>query len=280
MFHNARRDLWVVSRHRDVSACLSDHTRLVNAHGSDMDGTHDSYGKGNLISQDQPRHTALRGALRRSFGAREILAMEPGIRAQARVLLHEAREHGGGDFTRDVALPLVFGASMRLLGLPESEAKYYEDHLWRAMERTVGRFGIPEDAAAANLQSEEHLAELIARHAEEIDGGADPDTPDVIGQVLLHVGRGQVEQDELVGLAHLVLSASTDAPAALLSNCIAVLDKFPALQGHLAEHPSKIRNFVEETLRFDSPPRTSPARPPRRSPSRGSPSRATPASCS
>jgi cytochrome P450/ferredoxin-NADP reductase len=253
VYYNERRNLWVVSRYADVKACLRNHEQMVNALGNDIDGTHDSYGVGMLVCQDPPRHTVLRDAIRRSFGAREILAMEDPIREVSRRHLAGLRAEGSGDFTEDVALPVAFEAALRLVGAPESDAPYFIDHLWRAMVRTVGKLGLPDDAAAANRESEEHLAEIIEQRRRAITAGADPSTPDAISQILLSVGKGRIDDAEVVGLAHLVLSAATDAPAALLSNCIAVLDKFPALQRVLAEHPEKIANFVEEVLRYESP---------------------------
>jgi cytochrome P450/ferredoxin-NADP reductase len=253
VFYNAERDLYVVSRHADVKACLRNHEQMINALGNDIDGTHDSYGVGMLVCQDPPRHTALRDAIRHSFGAREILAMEDGIREVARALLAEMRRKGSGDFTSDVALPLAFDAALKLVGVPVSEADYFINHLWRAMARTVGQFGVPDDAAAANGESEEHLAGIVERRRAELEAGGDTSSADAITQILLSVEKGKVHTAEIVGLAHLVLSAATDAPAALLSNCIAVLDRHPALQRHLTEHPDKIANFVEEVLRFESP---------------------------
>ena len=253
VYYNERRDLYVISRYEDVSACLRNHEQLVNALGNDIDGTHDSYGAGMLVCYDPPRHTVLRDAIRRSFGAREILAMEAGIREESRRLSGLVREKGRGDFIQDVALPLVFNVALRLAGAPLSDTEYFIDHLWRAMVRTVGRFGIPEDAAAANRESEEHLARIVERRRAEIAAGEEASAPDAISQILHGVDKGKVATAEVVGLAHLVLSAATDAPAALLSNCIAVLDKYPVLQRHLAEHPEKVRNFVEEVLRYDSP---------------------------
>jgi ferredoxin-NADP reductase/cytochrome P450 len=179
--------------------------------------------------------------------------MEAGIREESARLIGAMREKGRGDFTEDVALPLVFNVALRLTGAPTSDAQFFIEHLWRAMERTVGKFGIPEDAAAANEESEEHLAEIVNRRRSELDAGGDPSTPDAITQILLSVEKGKTYPTEVLGLAHLVLSAATDAPAALLSNCIAVLDKFPALQRHLSEHPETIKNFVEEVLRYESP---------------------------
>lgn len=253
VYYNPRRDLYVVSRYADVRACLKNHEQLVNALGNDMDGTHDSYGPGNLIALDQPDHTVLRNVVRPSFAAREILAMEDHIRQASRDLLAQMRQQGGGDFVVDFALPLVFSVSMRLLGAPAAESKFWQDHLLRSMVRTVGEFGIPEDAAASNQEAEEHLTGVVRRRRDAIAAGADPDTPDVISQILLAGSKGLLDEVEQVGLAHLVLSASTDAPAALLTNCIAVLDKFPDLQTYLHLNPSMVKGFVEETLRYDGP---------------------------
>ena len=65
---------------------------MVNALGNDMDGTHASYGAGNLVAQDQPHHTVLRNVVRPSFAARELLAhggAHP--RARSRAARHAAR---------------------------------------------------------------------------------------------------------------------------------------------------------------------------------------------
>jgi cytochrome P450/ferredoxin-NADP reductase len=253
VYYNERRDLYVVSRYEDVKACLKNHEQMSNALGNDMDGTHESYGPGNLIALDQPYHTVLRGLVRPSFAAREIMAMEKQIRELSRELLSGMREKGGGDFAQDFALPLVFGVSMRLMGAPASDSKFWQDHLLRSMARTVGQFGIPEDASSSNREAEEHLAGVMRRRREDIAAGAEADTPEVISQILLAGAKGVLDEAEEVGLAHLILSASTDAPAALLTNCVAVLDKFPALQGYLHQNPAMIKNFVEETLRYDGP---------------------------
>jgi cytochrome P450/ferredoxin-NADP reductase len=252
-YYNERRDLWVVSRYDDVKACLSNHDQMVNKYGNDIDGTHDAYGVGMLVCQDPPHHTVLRNAIRRSFGAREILAMEDRIRDVARTLIRDFKSRGSGDFTGEIALPLVFDVALRLAGAPTVDAPFFIEHLWRAMARTVGKLGVPADATEANRESEEHLAEIVQARREAIAAGAEPNTPDAISQILLAVEKGRVDPVEVVGLAHLVLSAATDAPAALLSNCMAILDMYPSLQRHLADHPEKITNFVEEVLRFDGP---------------------------
>jgi cytochrome P450/ferredoxin-NADP reductase len=253
VYYNERRDLYVVSRYADVRACLRNHEQLVNALGNDMDGTHASYGAGNLVAQDPPRHTALRAAVRKAFGAREILAQEDGLRALVRELLGGMRERGGGDITTELALPLAISAASKLVGAPAADREFFQEHLWRSMARTVGHFGLPADAESSNREAEEHLAAVVERRVAEIEAGADSSSPDAITQIIRNVRVGKVEPGEMIGLAHLVLSAAIDAPAALLSNCVAVLDKYPAVQGYLRENPSLVRNFVEEMLRYDGP---------------------------
>jgi cytochrome P450/ferredoxin-NADP reductase len=253
VYYNPRRDLWVVSRYADVSACLKNHEQMVNALGNDMDGTHDSYGTGNLVAQDPPRHSVLRAVVRPAFSAKEILGMEDHLRGVAKKLLDGLSERGGGDLATEFAIPLVFAASLRLMGIARDESTFWEEHLMRSMVRTVGQFGVPEDASTSNHEAETHLDELMQQRLAEIAAGADPDTPDAISQILLADAAGRLLEGERIGLAHLIFSASTDAPAALLTNCIAVLDKFPQLQGLLRRRPELVKAFVEETLRYDGP---------------------------
>jgi len=253
VYYNARRDLYIVSRYADVRAAMNDHERLSNAKGNDVDGTHDSYGEGMLVTVDPPRHTALRAAIRRTFSARAIMAQEEGVRAFAKELVAGLREEGGGDFATQAAIPMGIGMGMMLLGAPEEDRPVLVAHLERAMERVVGEYGVPEDAAAANRETEEILAERFAERRAQIDAGASTKSSDAYTQVLLGVHAGKVFPSEQDGLAHLVLSAASDAPSALLTNCVAVLDKFPALQDFLRRHPTMIPQFIEETLRYDTP---------------------------
>jgi cytochrome P450/ferredoxin-NADP reductase len=252
VYYNPRRDLWVLSRYAEVKQCLADHEHFVNALGNDMDGTHDSYGPGNLIALDEPHHGVIREVVQPSFSGREILALETHVRSLARELLADLRGRGGGDFALEVALPMVFDAGLRFVGAPVEESKFWQEHLLRSMARTVGQFGLPDDAAVSNREAEHHIHEVMAARRAELAAGAKPGL-DVISQVVLAGEREVLDEAEQAGLAHLVLSAATDAPAALVTNCIALLDKFPALQEYLRDNPTKVKAFVEETLRFDTP---------------------------
>jgi hypothetical protein len=253
VYYNRRRDLWVLSRYADVQQALQNSEQLSSAFGNDMDGTHASYGLGNLIAIDPPRHTELRAAVRRVFIGREVLAKEDGLRELCAELVGEMHAKGGGDFAVDVALPLAIATATRVAGLPIEDVHMLQDHLLRSMVRVVGEFGVPDDAAVSNQEAEHHIGEIFQERIEAIEGGADAGGSDVISQVIAGTSSNKVFEDEKVGLAHLILSAAIDAPAALMTNLVALLDKFPAFQSYLSENPSRIPDFVEESLRFDTP---------------------------
>ena len=255
VYFSPRLGVYVLSRYEDVKSAFKNHEQMVNRLGNDIDGTHDSYGKGNLVAQDQPRHTALRQALRRVFALKEILEKEDGIRLLARQLIVDMKDKEESDFATDFALPLAFAVTTKLVGLPDgkSDISWLIDHLSRSMARTVGELGVPADAAISNHETEDFFQTAVTKRMEELAMSADSNISDVITQVLNAMEKGKVESDEIVGLTHLVYSASTDAPSALLTNAVVVLDKYPQLQVFLRENPQMIGNFIEEVLRYDTP---------------------------
>jgi cytochrome P450 len=253
VYFSPRLGVWVLSRYEDVQAAFKNHEQMISSKGNDIDGTHDSYGKGNLVAQDPPRHTALRQAVRRVFALREILAKEDGLREVARELISDMKSKGQADFASDFALPVAFSASTTLVGLPKKDIPFLLEHLVRSMERSVGELGVPEDAAVSNEEAEVYIQEVVDARLASIAEGNDINRSDVITQVVAASEKGKVDSDEIVGLTHLIYSASIDAPSALLTNIMYVFDKFPNMVKFLRETPSMIPQFVEEVLRYETP---------------------------
>jgi cytochrome P450 len=253
VYYNAERDVYFVSRYSDVRASLADTRRFSSARGNDIDGTHDSFGQGFLVTLDAPRHIALRAAIRRTFSVREILAKEDGMREYIRALLEPFWAGGGGDFTAEVGFPAGVGMAVMLLGRPMSDVPGFIDHIERELVRVVGAPGVPDDAVDAVVETEEMIAERFASRQAEIEAGVNPTASDAMTQITLAVHAGKVKAEEQVGLAHLVLAAASDAPAAFLSQVVMILDRFPDLQPFLRDNPSLIPAFIEECLRYDTP---------------------------
>lgn len=253
VYYNAEHGIYFVSRYADVRTAVADTKRFSSAHGNDIDGTHDSFGEGFLVTMDAPRHTALRAAIRRTFSVREILAKEDGMREYIRALLEPFWEAGGGDFTAEVGFPTGVGMAVMLLGRPMSDVPGFISHIERELVRVVGAPGVPDDAGHAAVETEEMIAERFESRRAEIEAGVNPTASDALTQITLAVHAGKVKPEEQVGLAHLVLAAASDAPAAFLSQVIMILDRFPDLQPFLRDNPSMIPAFIEECLRYDAP---------------------------
>jgi len=253
VYFSPRLGVWVLSRYEDVQAAFKNHEQMISSKGNDIDGTHDSYGKGNLVAQDPPRHTALRQAVRRVFALRELLAKEEGLREVAQELIRDMKAKEQPDFASDFALPFAFSASTTLVGLPKKDIPFLLEHLVRSMERSVGELGVPEDAAVSNEEAEVYIQEVVDARLASIADGDDINRSDVITQVVAASEKGKVDADEIVGLTHLIYSASIDAPSALLTNIMYVFDKYPNMVKFLRETPSMIPQFVEEVLRYETP---------------------------
>ena len=257
VYYNARRDLWVVSRYEDVSACLRNHEQMVNALGNDMDGTHASYGAG------QPRRPGPAAPHRAAQRGASVVrgAGDPGdggttSGGHARELLAALRERGGGDFAADVALPLVFGVSMRLLGAPASDSRVLagapaaldgahrgsvrHPRGRRPLQRARPRSTSPRSCAAAAAEiaggrsgrhpGRDHpdpARRGRERHGERPRGGrAGP--PDAVG---VHRRARRAAHQLRRGAGQVPRAAGLPARAT----------------------PTLVKDFVEETLRYDGP---------------------------
>jgi cytochrome P450 len=253
VFFNQERNLYIVSRYSDVRVGLANASQLVNKYGNDIDGGHDSFGPGNLVAEDPPRHTALRAAIRRSFAAKEVMTREDHMRELAQSLLKPIWDKGSADFATEFAVPMAFGVAMNLAGMPMDQEAELEEHFWRSMERPVGRLGMPESAAMANRETEALLEEIFEHHAAALPENAGATDSRLLTQITVAAQKGKIDRESQYGLAHLVYGAALDAPSALLTIAITILDKFRDMQPFLAKHPEWIAQFVEETLRFDAP---------------------------
>jgi cytochrome P450 len=254
-YFSAKRDLWVISRYDDVRSALRQPQLFSSRLGDDVDGTHDSYTRGNITALDPPRHTLLRGAIQSVFLMKEIAAKETDIRERANILFDRIVSGGGGDLASEFAVPLAVGTGTRLLGCPTEDDQILNDQFDRAMIRTLGVRGLPPIASEANDETEHYLAELVKHRRRELTAAGDGMDParDAVSRVAVAVEEGRIDESEAPGLCHLLFSAAIDTVASLMTTCFALLDQWPDLREQLVATPSLIPAMIEETLRYDSP---------------------------
>ncbi|MGW4640252.1 cytochrome P450 [Sphaerisporangium sp. NPDC004334] len=192
---------------------------------------------GFFLREDPPEHTRFRKLLTGQFTVRRMKQLEPRIEKITADRLDEMERLGPpADLVQAFALPIPSLVICELLGVP------YDDH-----ERFQGYSStlLNLDATPAQVQGalddlDAYLGELVARKRVE------PDDALVSGLI----ETGQLTDEELTGVAILLLIAGHETTANMLALGTYTLLRNPDQLAALREDPSLADGTVEELLRY------------------------------
>lgn len=203
-----------------------------------------------LQRTDPPVHTRYRKLLNRVFTQRRVKELTPRIDEITHELIDGFIDTGSCEFIADFALPLPGIVICEQLGLPASEYqtfKRWADAMLAMSQRALTR----EEAVAAaeiELEAQHHLAAEFERRRTE-------PTDDLIS-ALVH-SHGDDEEpltiEELQDLMHQLVTGGFETTTAALGTAMWLLLRHPDQMALLRSDRSLLRNFIEESLRFDSP---------------------------
>lgn len=192
---------------------------------------------------DPPEHTFYRRLLNPFFARDQLAAMEDDVRAYAAEMLDPLP----ADFAREVALPFPTRVLCRLLAAPDEDWEII--NRWGTRVDEIGGQTPPGSAErlAAGEEIRPYMLELIrARRqdrGDDIVSGlihGDPDLP-------------ALDDDALLGIVMMLLSAGHNTTASAIGNLVLRLARDTALQQRLRDDPSLIPAAVEESVRIDAP---------------------------
>ncbi len=166
VYYNEERDLWVLSRYSDVQAAARDYKTFVSGHGVDVDREDFSFGPGDFLDMDPPRHDELRRILNDAFTPAALKVLEPEIAIRANQLLDPLIEKGYGDFAREYAHRLPFSMIMKLWGVPERDHQMLEDWFTRMIDRVPGE-PIQNDVWVAGEEMRVYIDEAVPRTSQQ-----------------------------------------------------------------------------------------------------------------
>jgi cytochrome P450 len=244
VYCNDSRGVWVLSRYADVQAAASDPQTFSSRRGTDI--TDFSFGPGDFLDQDPPRHDELRKILRPDFLPKQLKTHEDKVRSVVELLLDDLIARGGGDFASEFAQQIPLRMICHLLGVPDADRPLMEGWFVRIVERVPGEAGEPEDVAVASGEMEGYVEAAVAERA------ARP-RDDVFSRLARAVADGDLQPDEIFGMTRLLLIAGIHTTSSLLANALLLLRDRPADRERLASSPETIRPAIEELLRFDAP---------------------------
>ncbi|MFT5269759.1 MAG: cytochrome P450 [Acidimicrobiales bacterium] len=224
-------------------------TDIVKAH-ADYIATHGWVKARTLQRTDPPVHTRYRKLLGRVFTNRRVKDMAPRIDEITHMLVDQFIDRGNCEWVSEMALPLPGIFIAEQLGLEASQIdvfKRWADAML-AMSQRVLTLDEALQAAATEVEAQQFMAKEFEKRR------ANP-TDDLIS-ALVHA-HGEDEEpftmEELQDLMHQLITGGFETTTAALSTGMWLLLRYPDQQQAIRNDPSLISNFIEESLRFDSP---------------------------
>jgi len=203
-----------------------------------------------LPTLDPPVHTDHRSLLLRLITPKRLSSNEEFMWRLADRQLDTFLARGECEFIGEFASPFAMLVIADLLGVPEEDHKAFEEALLRGTtdHGTIG--GLSEDTIA--LSPLEYLYQQFTSYVE--DRRRSPRADVLTGLATATFPDGSVpEVLDVVRVASNLFAAGQETTVRLLSSALMLIAEDPGLQQLLRDERHRIPNFVEETLRMESP---------------------------
>jgi cytochrome P450 len=235
---------WVASRFDDVRQILLDHARFSSAAmggggGGPMGVSFP------LLTDDPPRHSALRGLLAKAFTPAAMEAMRPDIERLASDLADAIPGGREVDIVEKMTSPLPVAVIAGMMGVPNERAMDFK----RWSNAIMGIQENPFDGERIGLLME--LRAYFAKVAAERRAAPGEDLISALTKV--SDSTHTLTDDQVVGFCVLLMIAGNETTTNLLGNLINRLAGRPEDWAALRADPGLIEGVIEESLRVDSP---------------------------
>ena len=257
--HSPLLDLWVLSRHKDVTFVLKDdrfsadrrkstNPLAVQARKLQEEGP---FAQANtMLSADPPEHTRLRGLVGKAFTPRRIEEMRPRIQQIVDTLLDDVQDQDEFDLIEQLSYPLPVIVIAEMLGIPaenRAEFKRWSDDLVATL---AGPGTTPDAIERAQSSAQEMASYFQAVIAERRKEPRD----DLLSAMIAAEERGDVlSEEELLATCMLLLAAGNETTTNLIGNGMLALLRNEDQLDKLLGDPSLMDSAVEEMLRYDGP---------------------------
>lgn len=240
--------VYLVTRYEDVKAVLGDHERFSNSRppGFTLPGAPEmseeelaSARAGNLLGLDPPEHQRLRRMLTAEFTIRRMKRLEPRIVEIVDARLDAMAAAGPpSDLVADFALPIPSLVICELLGVPYEDRDDFQHRSTLQLDLSLPI----AERLALQRQSRDYMRGLVSR-ARQNPG------EDILGMLIRDHGS-ELSDDELVGIAGLLLLAGHETTSNMLGLGVLALLRHPDQLAAVRDDPDAVGPAVEELLRW------------------------------
>jgi cytochrome P450 len=253
--------VWLVTGYEEARTALADASLSKDSHRAaplherrqEEEGTHrivfHQALTSHMLNMDPPDHTRLRKLVTKAFTLRRIEQLRPRVTELVSELLDGLSGRDSAELLEDYAFPLSIAVSGELFGIPENE----RDH-FRTLSNGIAFASGPEQVATASFEIAEYLTELVALKRK------DPADDLVTALVQARDEDDRLDEDELVAMTFLILTAGYETSGHLIGNGILTLLRNPTQLATLRADPTLLPGAVEEILRYEGPTATTTLR--------------------
>ncbi|WP_240150418.1 MULTISPECIES: cytochrome P450 [Streptomyces] len=248
--------MWQVFRYEDVAKGLSDPATFSSDARGQMAALPDfhPFTQGNFMMMDPPAHRRVRSLVSSAFTPRAVAQLAPRITAVAKELLDALDGAEEFDFIAAFAHPIPVIVLADLLGLPREDSRHLLT--WAKVLTGVDVEAAPPGAAGAQAPPDPmaSLREMNGYLREHIARRRAAPTDDLLGRLAAAEQDGErLTDDEIVGVASLLLIAGHLMVTMLLANLMLCLDEHPRSLAGLRADDMAVSSTIEEVLRYRNP---------------------------
>ncbi|WP_436792540.1 cytochrome P450 [Actinospongicola halichondriae] len=261
VYYDAKNDLYVVSRHEDVSAISRDQERYSAAQGVRPNVP----AVMSIISMDDPEHTRQRRIISKGFTPRKVRELSDHMREVCNQVIDEIADRGEVDFVEDFAIHLPLIIIAELMGLdPEQRLKLYR---WSDDMMAGDGHTDPDDPVSINAGIA--FGEYVAECTKIIEDRRTAPTDDIISILTGAYDAGDLEwdeamkadaqaaaglsDDELLMFLVLIVVAGNETTRNAISGGLQAFSRFPDQKQKLLDDPDLIDLAIDEIVRYVAP---------------------------
>jgi cytochrome P450 len=201
---------------------------------------------GQMLDQDGPNHTRLRGLVHMAFTPRRVEQLAQRVQTLADELLDAVAARGQIDLIRQYALPIPVTIIADMLGIPARDRHAFQRWSNAMIASSASRWGMLMMIPTI-MRFMRYIRKLIALRR------ADPRDDLLSALVEAEEAGDQLSENELVAMVLVLLIAGHETTVNLIGNGTLALLRNPEQLARLRADPSLIATAVEELLRYESP---------------------------
>ena len=256
-------DVYLVSSHKLVDAALRNNNDFsanltgvlvtnTDGHPELFDFTQFGGAVDAIANADEPAHSVHRKLLLPQLNARKVEAMEGELRDWSAQRIQKLVDAGQGDWMDEVANRVPVMAMIRLAGLPMEDLEQLMQWAFAGGEILAGTTTLDE-MIELSVHTAAMSTYLIKHFSNALETRGTEQPADVIGELVIGVREGLISEKDAISIMVVLVGAAGESTSSLTGNAVRMLAENSELQAILRQQPEKIENFIEETVRLETP---------------------------